>query len=160
MARSLVFGTAGGGTFREKVDSLCRELCEGEGFHNLDVRAPVMATDDKLDVVAWVPFVDTLPGQLILFAQCKTGTNWQDSVTQLQPDVFIDRWIAGHILVTPVRAFCLSESTDRTKWSSTCRAAGIFLDRCRLVACCDNVDTLLLWKIKLWTDAAIATVNL
>lgn len=157
-ARTYVFGTAAPGQFRKKVDALCRELHEGNGFRALD-DGPVQAKDDKLDAVAWVPFSDSLPGQLIIFAQCKTGTTWDDSVTQLQPDAFIKKWINGTILVNPTRAFCISEAPDRSQWRSRCADAGILLDRCRLVDFCDHIDPALLDKVKRWTMAAKKTAN-
>ncbi len=153
-ARSLVFGTAHAGPFSDKVDSLCRELCEGGGFESLD-DARVEAQDDKLDAVAWVPFSDTLPGQIIVFGQCKTGTNWGGLTTQLQPDVFVKKWMKGTLVVNPVRAFCVSEAADRSRWKGTCATAGILLDRCRLVDFCSNLPSGLLARIARWTDAAM-----
>ena len=72
-AQSLVFGTSGEGSFEDKVNKLCHNLREGSRFQSLD-NAPVKAKDAKLDAVAWVPFADRLPSQLIIFGQCKTGT--------------------------------------------------------------------------------------
>lgn len=157
-ARSIVFGTAVSGSFPEKVDSLCRELREGVGFESLD-DAPVEANDDKLDAVAWVPFSDGLPGQLIVFGQCKTGSNWDGLMTQLQPDVFIKKWMKGTIVVDPLRAFCISEASDRSRWKGTCATAGILLDRCRLVDFCDNLPPALFDRIRQWTEAAKVTVT-
>lgn len=158
-ARALVFGTSMSGRFKDKVDALCRELREGTGFRSLD-DACVQANDDKLDAVAWVPFSDSLPGQLIVFGQCKTGTNWNELVAQLQPDTFIKKWMMGPILINPVRAFCISEAANRSRWKGTCAATGILLDRCRLVDFCDNIDTVLLGKVNDWTVAAKKTVTL
>lgn len=157
-ARTLVFGTSAPGGFRDKVTALCRELGEGTGFRALD-DASVQANDDKLDAVAWVPFSDSLPGQLIIFGQCKTGTNWGSLVTQLQPDAFIKKWMKDPILVNPIRAFCISEAADRSRWRGTCTVAGILLDRCRLVDFCENLAPDLLDTISRWTDAAKGTVT-
>lgn len=156
-AHSFVFGTAASGHFRDKVDALCRELREGTGFQSLDI-APVWANDDKLDVVAWVPFSDFLPGQLIVFGQCKTGSNWEGQVAQLQPDVFVKKWMSGTILVDPIRAFCISQAADRSRWNGACVAAGVLLDRCRLVDFCDNLPVELLGRVSRWTSAAKKTL--
>lgn len=156
-AHALVFGTSAPGGFEDKVAALCRELREGAGFRSLDT-ALVQANDDKLDAVAWVPFSDSLPGQLIIFGQCKTGSSWDDQVTQLQPDIFIDKWMSEPVLVNPVRAFCISEAADRSRWKGTGLAAGIVLDRCRLVDFCDNLAADLLDRVSRWTTAAKATV--
>ena len=157
-ARALVFGTARSGTFKDKVNRLCDELREGGDFRRLDDGA-LKARDDKLDAVAWAPFSDRLPGQLILFAQCKTGTNWRSYLSQLQPTGFIKNWMSGVILVDPVRAFCISEAADRSKWKSACIGGGILFDRCRLVDFCDGMEPELLDKVTRWTNAAKETVN-
>ncbi|OGV72731.1 MAG: hypothetical protein A3K19_02840 [Lentisphaerae bacterium RIFOXYB12_FULL_65_16] len=152
-AHTSVFGTSVGGTFQAKIERLCAELHEGVGFESLD-DAPVDANDDKLDAVAWVPFSDLLPGQLIVFGQCKTGSNWGGLTTQLQPDAFIKKWMKGTIVVSPIRAFCISEAADRARWKGKCTEAGILLDRCRLVDFCDNLTPDLVDKISHWTNAA------
>ncbi|MBI4553896.1 MAG: hypothetical protein HY710_16635 [Candidatus Latescibacteria bacterium] len=153
-----VFGTAAPGGFQDKVDALCRELREGTGFRSPD-DAHTHAKDDKLDAVAWVPFSDSFPGQLIVFAQCKTGTNWRDTVTQLQPDAFIKKWMKDPVLVDPIRAFCISEAADRSRWKEMCTEAGILLDRCRLVDFCDNLAPDLLDRVSRWTTVAKETVT-
>lgn len=158
-AKSFVFGTASCDDFQKKVENLCQNLREGQGFRTFD-DAPTYANDDKLDAVAWVPFSDGLPGQLIIFGQCKTGSTWRGLTTQLQPEVFIKKWLRDPILVSPVRAFCISEAADRSRWRGTCTEAGILLDRCRLVDFCDDIATDLLEKVKSWTMAAkSSTVN-
>ncbi|MCH7727956.1 MAG: hypothetical protein IH991_15990 [Planctomycetes bacterium] len=156
-AKSLVFGTAETGTFRHKVEQLCETLCEGVGFRALDNNATVHAVDDKLDAVAWIPFHDSTPGQLIVFGQCKTGSNWSGLVTQLQPSDFAKRWFKEPFLVDPMRVFCLSEALDRTRRKSTQVSAGIIFDRCRLVDFCDGFNTA---DIERWTDAAFDSFSI
>jgi hypothetical protein len=152
-AKTLVMGTSIGGTFEKRVQALCERLCEGTGFRNLD-DAPVKAQDDKLDAVAWVPFRDSLPGQLIIFGQCKTGSNWENLVHQLQPDAFVKKWMQDPILVNPIRAFCISEAANRATWKGTNVGAGILLDRCRLVDFSDNADADLMQRMNRWIEAA------
>jgi hypothetical protein len=160
-AKGLVFGTAIGGTFREKIDGLCRELGEGGGFSNIDGDdEPVDANDDKLDAVAWVPFVDGQPGQVVVFAQCKTGSSWDEQITQLQPDAFLKRWTRERcFVVEPVRAFVVSESARRTKWKGTSLSAGVLFERCRIVDCGAQVAGELLLRLGTWSSAALTTVN-
>jgi hypothetical protein len=138
-ARNMVFGTATAGNFESKILAFCRELREGAGFRSLDGDR-VQAQDDKLDVVAWLPFSDLLPGQLIVFGQCKTGSTWGSLVTQLQPENFI-----------------ISEAADRARWKGTCVSAGLVLDRCRLVDFSDNLSIDLLKRVRRWTIAAKGT---
>lgn len=153
-SHSFVFGTSTAGGFQDKVDTLCRELSEGGGFTNRDI-GPAEANDDKLDAVAWVPFSDGLPGQLIVFGQCKTGSNWSGLTTQLQPDAFVKRWMLDPIVVNPMRALCISEAANRSKWKGICLYAGILFDRCRIVDFCDNLSLDLLHRVQSWTKAAM-----
>lgn len=159
-ARSLVFGTSVQGGFKDKVNHLCQALCEGSGFRQKNVNSPVHTKDDGLDAVAWVPFADCLPAQLIIFGQCKTGTSWRDSMTQLQPENFIKKWMHDPFLVNPLRAFCVSEAGDRARWEGFAVDAGILFDRCRLVALSDGLSGVVLSDIRDWTLAAKQTTEL
>ena len=153
-AQSAVFGTAIGGTFRDKIDALCGALGEGGSFEALDP-GPVNANDDRLDSVAWIPFSDMRAGKLIIFCQCKTGSSWKDHTTQLQPDVFIKRWMKHRtFLVVPVRAFCVSEATCPTKWGGLVSYAGLLFDRLRLVDFLDRIDPDLLERLRTWNASA------
>ena len=153
-AQSVVFGTAIGGTFRDKVDALCKALGEGGCFEALDP-GPVNANDDRLDSVAWVPFSDMRGGKLIIFCQCKTGSSWKEHTTQLQPDAFIRRWMKHRtFLVVPVRAFCVSEATCPTQWGGLVSYAGLLFDRLRIVDFLDRIEPDLLGRIQTWNAAA------
>lgn len=155
-ARALVFGTASAGKFEAKVNNLCDELGEGGKFRALD-SGSVDANDDKLDAVAWVPFSDRCKGQLVIFGQCKTGTNWNDQITHLQPGGFIKRWMREPFLLDPLRAFCVSEAMDRSRWCGASIYAGLIFDRCRIVDFCDDLGSDVLSRIKTWTAAARGT---
>ena len=156
--KSFVFGSAESGSFKDKIDRLCNLLQEGVGFRSLDGNAKVNAVDDKLDAVAWAPFSDGTPGQLILVGQCKTGTNWTGLENQLQPDQFAKKWFKRpYFLVTPMRALCLSEEINPTERQKVQIAAGILFDRCRLVDFCDGFDCT---DIDKWTAAAFSSFKL
>jgi len=158
-AESLVFGTYAKGGFGDKVDKLCEALGEGQGFSN-EGKALVRARDDKLDVAVWIPFADSLPGQLIVFAQCKTGTNWLDSSSELQIDTFIKRWIKGSFVVDPVRAFCVAEAVSKASWTHVGLSTGMLFDRCRLVEHCCGFSEKSLSEIRKWTlEAKKAVLN-
>ena len=153
-AGCLVFGTSSKDkNFAEKIDTLCRKLEEGGGFENRDPAAPT-ARDGKLDVVAWKHFADGQPGKLIAFGQCKTGTSYHDTLTQLQPSVFCDKWLRSAPVVPPVRMFFVAEALSRSHWSSMARDAGILFDRCRIVDFADEISTEVLEKVRAWTRAA------
>lgn len=158
-AKSMVFGTAIGNKFEDKVNHLCQEIKEGGCFKNWDAAA-VSANDDRLDSVAWVPFADGTANQLILFAQCKTGTTWESQSTQLQPDAFLKRWTSERVFsFMPVRAFCVSEAADRSRWCGLTAYAGLLFDRCRLVDFCEHVEVATMAKLKAWNQAAKGTIN-
>lgn len=158
-ARSLVFGTAIGGSFKDKVNALCKELGEGGTFSSIDP-GPVDANDDKLDSVAWVPFSDVRAGKLIIFCQCKTGSSWKDHTTQLQPEAFLTRWTSHRtLLFQPLRAFCVSESACPQRWSSLVLYAGLLFDRMRVIDFLDTIDENLLSRVKNWNLAAAAVAQ-
>jgi len=157
-AQSLVFGTSGEGNFEDKVNKLCQTLSEGSGFRSLDGKTPT-EKDGKLDAVAWIPFADRLPSQLIIFGQCKTGTTWRETTSQLQPAEFIKKWIGEPFLTNPTRAFCVSEAVDRSIWKSNSVDAGIVFDRCRLVEYCVGLPEKTLSSIRTWTLEAQKTVS-
>lgn len=154
-AQSVVFGAAAGSAgFPEKVDYLCSLLGEGGGFIGRNVE-DTDAKDGKLDVVAWTPFKDGLPGKLIGFGQCKTGTYWEDSVTQLQPSAFREKWLSSALFVPPVRMFFIAEDlASSPKRRGVAIDAGLLFDRCRIVDFCDGVDSDVMTKIQEWTEAA------
>ena len=157
-ARSFVFGTSALGTFEEKVNRLCHELGEGGAFRTLDAAA-VDANDDKLDTVSWVPFADNSSSQIILFGQCKTGSNWGGLITQLQPVPFNKRWMSEPYMHDPLRAFCVTEAAHRSRWVGYCVYGGIVFDRCRIMDFCNHPSPELVASIRHWSVAAKATVT-
>ena len=159
-SESLVFGTAAGaGDFPRRIDELCERMGEGGRFCNRD-DAPPRARDGKLDVVAWKPFADRLPGKLIAFGQCKTGTHYEGELTQLQPDSFCSKWLDTPPAVTPVRMFFLAEAHPRGRWRSAAVDAGILFDRCRVVDFCRNPSPAVRKKVQDWTRAAAEATGL
>lgn len=156
-----VFGTAIGGSFEQRVNSLMADLRENGRFRNINGDdVPIGAKDDKLDVVGWLPFSDKRASQLIVFAQAKTGTNWRGKITEHRPDNFEKKWLSSPFLFTPIRALCVAEATDVTTWNSDCIEAGLFFDRCRLVECCiEDEDNKIPANIWTWTRAAQAKIE-
>ena len=159
-ACSFVFGTASCiGSFAERVNALCRQLGEGGRFDS-QITAPPTERDGKLDIVSWIPFSDLLPGKLIVFGQCKTGTNYRNALTQLQPDAFCKKWLRREMPVTPMRAFFVAEALSRSRWYDTVADSGLLFDRCRIVDFCENVGGDVLDKVTTWTSAAAVATGL
>lgn len=159
-AEKLVFGTATRkNSFSGKVDNLCKRMKEGNRFHNHTGAKP-KARDGKLDIVVWKSFADHEPGKLIAFGQCKTGTRYKDTLAQLQPDAFCDKWLFTKPAVPPVRIFLISEALSRVGWYDVTRDAGLLFDRCRIVDFCDNISSDVLKKVTTWTKAAANSMGL
>ena len=159
-AESMVFGSGSSGPgFVAKVNDLCSRIQEGDGFYSRGGgRARV--NDGKLDVVAWKHFTDRLPGKLVAFGQCKTGTHYGDSLTQLQPDSFCGKWFRSHLAFVPIRMFFVAEALSRSRWYDMVSDAGLLFDRCRIVDFCDDVSEDVLAKVARWTYAAARAAGL
>lgn len=155
-SKTHVFGTSNSGNFKDKVDALCEALREGSHFRAKDPR--VIQQDGSLDAVAWTPFADARGGQLVMFAQCKTGTEWRNDATQLSPSAFIHSWMHDPLAHEPVRVYCISEACDSSRWYATGSLAGILFDRCRLVDFCDGIPDALLKRITKWNKAVRKTL--
>lgn len=158
-SKSLVFGTAAQGAgFKAKIDDLCMRIGEGNGYpDSVDGPTP---RDGKLDVVAWIPFADGQPSKLIIFGQCKTGTNYKNHLTQLQPDTFFGNWCRSQPMVVPMRAFFIAEALPRSGLRSMARDAGILFDRCRIVECGKSAGADVLAKIEAWTTKAATAAGI
>ena len=159
-AQSIVFGTAEDASdFPAKINSLCDSLEEGGGFVERGGSSR-RKKDDKLDVVAWKPFIDRREGKLIAFGQCKTGTNWKDHVSQLQPAAFCSKWFHSQPILTPVRMFFVSEALSSVDWRNESVDAGLIFDRCRIIDFCHEISEDVLVKITAWTEAAAQSTEL
>lgn len=156
---SINFGTSVAGGFKDKVNHLCRQFGEGVQ-HHCPEGAARHTQDGKLDTVGWIPFSDHRQGKLSVFGQCKTGTNWQDSVSQLQPNAFIKKFMRGKFHLDPVRVFFVSESIDDSRWSDMALDAGLLFDRCRIVDFCPELPADVLIQIQHWTAAALSAVDI
>ena len=157
-SESTVFGTSAKDTnFAAKVNALCQQIKEGVRFENKN-QVPPRERDGKLDVVVWIPFPDDMPGKLIAFGQCKTGTEYKDKLTQLQPDSFCRKWFYSSPVLTPIRMFFVAEALPQDHWYSIASDAGLLFDRCRIVECCGDLSPDVLGDVEAWTEAAAASM--
>lgn len=153
-----VFGTSAGGSFKEKVEKLLRSLCIRGQF-----KEPEGSTghqkDGNLDIVAWIPFSDKKDGQLIALGQCKTGTNWETLLPELDPEDFFVLYSSQQPYAKPQKLFFVTESFGNYKWGERCTSAGVLFDRTRIMEYLpETVDDELLSKIKSWNQAAFESV--
>jgi hypothetical protein len=154
-----IFGTATTGGFEDKVNELCKCLNEGSRFANKNKQTSY-AQDDKLDVVVWKSFTDNQPSQLIGFAQCKTGTNWKNTLSQLQPDKFCIKWFDIQPIVIPVRLFCITDVIPLNDWYSRAADAGIIFDRLRVMDFLPSkIEAKLYYDLKSWTIGAYRSLE-
>ncbi len=160
MVGSMVFGTGreaaerddhdelDSGVFGKAVNDLCKAIREGEDFRP---KSPdkVTARDGKLDIVVWRGFADQRHGQLIGFGQCKTGTNWENDLTKLQPEGFCQKWMRTQPASKPVRLYFVCDRVlDR--WYEICSDGGILFDRCRVMEYANTIPKKLLERIEKW----------
>lgn len=124
--------------FTEALEELSRRIGEGDGWSGTPLAD---AKDDALDVVAWRPFADELPGKLLLFGQCTTGYNWfaDDKAKSLQPADFCGIWFRTPPFPPPVKTFFVPHAISTSAWQAKIRhirSSGLFFDRCRIAHCC------------------------
>jgi len=158
-AGSKVFGTATDGNFPDKITDLCKSMGEGQGFKSKNKSRPT-EKDAKLDVVVWKSFSDENTAKLLGFGQCKTGTHWEDTISQLQPDKFCQSWFEDQPAVGPVRLFFITDSFPTYQWYSKASSAGIIFDRFRIMDFLPPaLDIQLENDIRKWVTAALGSVK-
>ncbi len=126
----MVFGTASANVFSENLKTLVQRLEEGI-LKSDSQNITYSPQDDKLDIVTWISFKDKLPSKLICFAQCKTGTHWQDTIHQLDISNFLKKWFSDHPRLDPIRAFMVADILNANDFYHKA-GNNLFLDRCRL----------------------------
>ena len=158
-----VLGTSTDVSFKEKVEELLRSLCI-PGQYRKTEGSTGREKDGNLDIVAWIPFSDHKDGQMIALGQCKTGTNWDSMLTELDPDVFFSMHSTQQPYSKPLKMFFVAESFGKYKWEERCRNGGVLFDRTRIMAFLpkemnDEMSELLV-KLKEWNSAALAAESL
>ncbi len=154
-AESIVFGTASGGSFKVKVEDLCKSIGEGKGFKNNNIAEP-KEKDGKLDIVVWKKFKDGNTGKLIGFGQCKTGTEWIETISQLDAEKFCDKWFNEIPPVKPVRMFFVADSFPIREWHTKSTDAGLVFDRFRIMDFLpSNVDAQLESDVRDWVASTL-----
>lgn len=153
-SKSMVFGTASKGSFKDKVEDLLRKLNISASY-----KTPLGSTgrmkDGNLDIVAWIPFSDNKDGQFIAMGQCKTGDHWEPMLTELNPESFFANFTTNPPYVPVTRMFFVTESFGQYKWEERSREGGILFDRTRIMEYLpNNIDPTLLDSIISWNKAA------
>lgn len=158
-----VFGTSVSGLFIDKVENLLRVLCI-KGHFKEPEGSTGRQKDGNLDIVAWIPFGDKRDGQMIALGQCKTGTNWESMLSELEPDSFFSLYSSQRPYARPIKMFFVSESFGNYKWEERCTAGGILFDRMRIMEflplAMEEENNELLDKIRVWNYSALSTESI
>jgi len=157
---AFVFGTAAGATlptFPEKVAHIVSTLREG-GAYKIAAISPG-AGDGKLDAVAYRVFADQRRGGLIGFAQAKTGENWRQHLTKLQPRSFMSKYVTSPLVIDPVRIYMVPHRIHHDRWESDSLEGGLLFDRCRITQYADRVSPNVLENADRWLRAAISATT-
>ena len=159
-AESMVFGTASSkANFPGKMKELCDRIKEGDGYVPRSANRRSQK-DGKLDVVVWKPFSDGLLGKFTAFGQCKTGTNYKNTLAQLRPDSFCKKYMQSPLALTPLRMFFIAEALREGDWYDAVCDAGLLFDRCRIVEFSNQVSKGVLDKTERWTARAAKKAKL
>jgi hypothetical protein len=136
------------GGFRAKLLEITKKMKEGGDIHQNHGYKP---QDDNVDLIIWKGFSDKLPSQMIAFAQCKTGTSWQDRLSELNTESFCKTWFSRQPVVTPIRMFFCAQYFPKEIWHPRANEAGLVFDRFRILDYLpDTLDDTLLQDIKAW----------
>lgn len=154
-----VFGT--GDDEHRTFDDRLRHLLEKLKEPKYATRRPAGDTghqvDDKLDLVAHIPFQDKRLGQFIAFAQCKTGDSWRESIRLLNPMDFSANYFDPVLNFTPITVNMVSESFS-DNWERIARNV-VFFDRCRIMRYLpEKMDNSILENIDLWNEGLISVL--
>lgn len=140
------------GGFREKLLDIVRRMGEGGQIHPNEGFRP---QDDNIDVIAWKGFSDKQASQIIAFGQCKTGTSWQNILSELNSEAFCKTWFTEQPVLTPIRMFFCSQYFPREIWRPRANEAGLVFDRFRIIDYLPNpIDNELKGHLKNWCMAA------
>ena len=157
-SKAYVFGTGAVDykPFHEKVQDFLDTIQEGKYFFRHPDGDLGQQKDGKIDVVFFIPFADNNKGQFMGFGQCKTGTNWRASISQLIPSAFSESYIQPPLAFIPITLFFVSESFTENWEELTRNSRGIIFDRSRIMEYIpDKLDAELLSNIKLWNEGVI-----
>lgn len=121
--------------FPAAVEHLAQRMHEDFGYGELEIHA---TGDDGADIVAWRPFADLQPSQMIVLAQCTIGTDWREKRSELDAEVW-RRHIRWH--TQPVKAFGVPFCHELgNSWRETAARGGIVFDRPRIAALVETAD--------------------
>jgi hypothetical protein len=140
--------------FRDALDALCAALGEGGGSKDAPRRRDQQ--DAKLDLVGWLPFGDRRSGKVVAFAQCATGDDWREKLTELQPHAFCWHWMIEPPALEPLRLFFCPHRVDMDHWPEAILKGGVLFDRCRVTSLAARLPNALRARCNEWSRYVVA----
>ena len=116
--------------FPKALKQLCQECVE---MKPRDRPAAVNIKDAGLDVVAWKPFPDRLPGGLLFWGQCAAGADWRG---KLADTIRFKAFLEDH--TTPITGVFIPHVPDVSRADTLdelciiIQQSGMFFNRCRI----------------------------
>lgn len=121
-------------SFTEALTMVCGKVGE---WSCSTVARTLRQKDGKLDLIAWKSFPDRQIGKLVLFGHCASGKNWNDKISELDPNGFCSQWLGGD--KSPiVKSFFIPHRITSEIFENRAILAKLFFDRCRIAYWTDN----------------------
>lgn len=118
---------------------------------------PARFNDRGLDVVGWIPFVDSRSSQIVVLVQSTVARNWKD-----KPPVPLDSWCQYiHWACSPVKAFAVPRIVKHNEWHEASLEKGILFDRVRIVNSLSDgaKDMPLREELSAWVEQQLADLE-
>ena len=155
----IINGTSARGGFPERVGDIIKLIKEGEGFNNSN-HGNVTKKDDGVDIVLVKNFNDNREGKLIGFGQCKTGTDWQNTIDLTKIRNFTKNWFSTQPVLSPVPIAFITDTLYYERNFITDQRGLLVFNRFRLMEYLpDDIGTELYDRILSWVDGALEFVK-
>lgn len=140
--------------FQKLIDTLAGHIEEFGGW-KVGAQSPG-AGDGGLDLAVWRKFRDKRPGNLIGFAQCKTGDHWKDHLGKHNPNSICQRFFRNRIALSPLAIYMVPCRVSEEEWESVMlEHRGMLFDRCRIVNFGMDLAPETMSKCATWLEAVL-----
>ncbi len=140
--------------FPRLIDALARHLHEGLGWKAGAISPG--AGDGGLDLAVWRKFQDKRPGNLVGFAQCKTGEHWRDHLGRHNPRSISTRFFSARTVLAPLPIYMVPCRVSLDEWTHVMEQhSGLLFDRCRIAHFGTYTSSAIVKNCETWLNAAI-----
>lgn len=158
-SQSMIFGTASEGGFEDKVNGAIRLIGEGHSFINRN-SSFVTKNDDGIDIVLVKEFADNRRGKLVGLGQCKTGTDWQNTVKGEKIRNFCSNWFRDMPVLEPIPMAFITDTLYRESNDYTNLKGLLVINRFRLMEYLpEEIDNELYDQIQSWVEGALEFIK-